>query len=173
MHLLLHLALATVLALTTSVGAATTHLRFYMHDTVTASASSPSTAALIVKGVAKLPNDPVNRFGDVYAIDDPLTEGPELSSALVGRARGFYMFASLTDGTLLLSATMEFTAGKLNGSSVSVLARDAILDEVRELPVVGGTSGLRGATGYGLLRTQSYNPSNNNAVLKIDMYLKV
>ena len=157
------------------VGAATTttHLRFYMHDTVTAGPSSPATAVRVVKGAAPLPNDPVNRFGDLYVIDDPLTEGPGAASPAVGRAQGFYLFASRTDQALLLSATMAFTAGRHNGSAIAVLARDDILDPVRELPVVGGTGGLRGATGYGLLRTHSFNASTNNAVLQIDMYLHV
>ena len=53
------------------------------------------------------------------------------------------------------------------------MGRDAILDEVRELPVVGGTGRFRGAAGYGLIRTHSFNASNNNAVLKVDMYLSV
>jgi len=54
-----------------------------------------------------------------------------------------------------------------------VLARDLILDKVRELPVVGGTGTLRGVTGYGLLRTHTFNTTDNNAVLKIDMYLSL
>lgn len=169
MPLLLQLALAVAVAVA-MVGTATTtttHTRFYMHDTVTASASGGVAAAA-------LPGDAVNRFGDLYAIDDPLTDGADAaSSAAVGRARGFYMFSSRTDSALLFSATMEFTAGVHRGGAVSVLARDAILDEVRELPVVGGAGVLRGAAGYGLLRTHSFNATTNNAVLQIDLYLSV
>lgn len=181
MPLLLQLVLA-VAAVAVAGGAATTtttHTRFYMHDTVTASASGggpAATAVRVVRGAAAaaLPGDAVNRFGDLYAVDDPLTDGPDASSsAAVGRARGFYMFASRTDSALLFSATMEFTAGVHRGGAVSVLARDAILDEVRELPVVGGAGVLRGAAGYGLLRTHSFNATTNNAVLQIDMYLTV
>jgi hypothetical protein len=70
---------------------------------------------------------------------------------------------------------MVFTAGGHNGSYIVVQARDAVLDKVRELPlpVVGGAGRFRSATGYGLLRTHSFNPSNKNAVLRIDMYLSV
>jgi hypothetical protein len=53
-----------------------------------------------------------------------------------------------------------------------VLSRDAILDPVRELPVVGGTGVFRGATGYGLLRTYSANSTTLNAVLEVDMYVR-
>ncbi|KQJ88949.1 dirigent protein 21 [Brachypodium distachyon] len=160
------------------VAATTTHLRFYMHDIVTALPPlyPVATAVPTVKGVTLLPNDPINRFGDTYVIDDSLTEGPEADSRLVGRAQGYYMFASQTDPSLLLSANMVFTAAagkQYNGSSVAVLARDAILDAVRELPVVGGTGVFRGARGYGLLRTHSFNLSSNNAVLQIDVYVQV
>ncbi|XP_062181830.1 dirigent protein 21-like [Phragmites australis] len=155
-------------------GASTTaQFRFYMHDTVTASAGSPATAVRVVRGAAPLPGDPVNRFGDLYVIDDPLTEGPSAASPVVGRAQGFYLFASRSDPALLLCADMVFTSGKHNGSAVAVLARDAILDDVRELPVIGGTGGFRGAAGYGLLRTHAFNASTNNAVLRIDMHLSV
>ncbi|KAM0882354.1 hypothetical protein ACQ4PT_032348 [Festuca glaucescens] len=161
------------LALVAAVAPATTHLRFYMHDIVTADASSPATAVRVVRGVAPLPNDPTNRFGDMYAIDDALTEAPGASSPVVGRAQGYYLFASRTDAALLLSANMVFTAGKRNGSALAVFARDAILDAVRELPVVGGSGAFRGATGYGLVRTHTFNATSNNAVLQIDMYLDV
>uniref|UniRef100_A0ACD5W8Z9 Uncharacterized protein n=1 Tax=Avena sativa TaxID=4498 RepID=A0ACD5W8Z9_AVESA len=166
---LVSLALAAAVARAT-----TTHLRFYMHDIVTAeSTARPATAVRVVRGVTPLPNDPTNRFGDMYAIDDALTEGPGASSPVVGRAQGYYLFASRTDAALLLSANMLFTAGKYNGSAVAVFARDAIIDAVRELPVVGGAGAFRGATGYGLLRTNTFNASSNNAVLQIDMYLDV
>lgn len=166
------MALAS-LTLVAAVAPTTTHLRFYMHDIVTAEAPSAATAVRVVRGLTPLPNDPTNRFGDMYAIDDALTEGPGAASPVIGRAQGFYLYASRTDAALLLSANMVFTAGKHNGSAVAVFARDAILDTVRELPVVGGTGAFRGAAGYGLLRTNTYNATTNNAVLQIDMYLHV
>jgi len=75
----------------------------------------------------------------MLVIDDPLTEGPDAASRAVGRVQEFYLFASQTELALLLCFSMVFTAGPHNGSTVAVLARDLILDKVRELPVVGGT----------------------------------
>ncbi|CAL4993952.1 unnamed protein product [Urochloa decumbens] len=154
-------------------GATTTHLQFYMHDTVTASAGSPATAMRTVRGPTPAPGNPINRFGDMYTIDDALTEEPDLASRAVGRAQGFYLMASRSADQLLLSGNMVFTAGKYNGSTVAMMGRDAILDEVRELPVVGGTGAFRDAAGFVQIRTHSFNASNNNAVLKVDMYLSV
>ncbi|OEL24821.1 Dirigent protein 21 [Dichanthelium oligosanthes] len=150
-----------------------THLQFYMHDIVTPSPGTQATVARVARGTTPLPTAPTTNFGDMYAIDDPLTEGPDAASRAVGRAQGFYLFASQTELALLLSINMVFTAGPHNGSTVAVLARDLIPADVRELPVVGGTGAFRGVTGYGLLRTHFHNVSAHNAVLRIDMYLSV
>ncbi|KAL6660595.1 hypothetical protein ACP70R_001630 [Stipagrostis hirtigluma subsp. patula] len=151
----------------------TTHLRFYMHDIVTPSPGSPATVAPVARGTTPLPVAPNVNFGNMFAVDDPLTEGPDAASPAVGRAQGFYMFASRTELALLLTVNMVFTAGPHNGSTVAVLARDLIPADVRELPVVGGTGAFRGAAGYGLLRTHAHNTTTHNAVLLIDMYIKV
>ncbi|XP_047093292.1 dirigent protein 1-like [Lolium rigidum] len=150
----------------------TTHIKFYLHDIATAVPSSPATAVRVARGVTPLPVDPAFRFGDMFVIDDLLTEGPNAASPAIGTAQGFYIFASRTDFTLMLSLNMVFTAGPHNGSTIAVLARDAILDPVRELPVVGGTGAFRGATGYGLLRTYSGNLTTFNAVVQVDMYVR-
>ncbi|XP_037488534.1 dirigent protein 21-like [Triticum dicoccoides] len=173
MQLLPALVFALALVLRASAAAAaaeTIHLKFYMHDIVT---GSPATAVQVIKGVVPLANDPTTHFGDMYVMDDLLTEGPDAASPAVGRAQGFFQFASMTEYALLLTANFVFTAGSHNGSSLAVLSRDVIFDTVRELPIVGGTGGLRGVTGYGLLRTHSANTTTRNAVLKIDMYLRM
>ncbi|KAJ1275508.1 hypothetical protein BS78_05G141000 [Paspalum vaginatum] len=171
---LLKLALiAMALASASAASASTTHLRFYMHDTVTASAENPATVVQVTRGTTPLPGAPTTRFGDMYVIDDPLTERPSASSPAVGRAQGFYLFSAQHELAVMHCLNIVFTAGENNGSYIVVQARDAILDKVRELPVVGGAGRFRGATGYGLLRTHSFNSSTNNAVLLIDMHLSV
>ncbi|CAM0879487.1 unnamed protein product [Alopecurus aequalis] len=165
--LLLKLALIIWLA-GTGHGAktTTTHLRFYMHDTLTA------TAARMTTGTTPVPSDPRYRFGDMYAIDDLLTEGPDVASPGVGRAQGFYIFASQAEIAQMLCFNVVFTSGTHKGSTIAVLGRNLFSAEVRELSVIGGTGAFRGVTGYGLLRTQAYNVSAYSAVLKIDMYLR-
>ncbi|XP_047085369.1 dirigent protein 1-like [Lolium rigidum] len=166
-------SLALLFVGTTAAARKTTHLKFYMHDVVTAVPSSPATTAVrVARGVTPLPLEPAIRFGDMFVIDDPLTEGPDSASPVVGTAQGFYIFASQTDFALMLTVNMVFTAGPHNGSTIAVLSRDAILDPVRELPIVGGTGVFRGATGYGLLRTYSANSTTLNAVLEVDMYVR-
>ncbi|KAK3118594.1 hypothetical protein QOZ80_9BG0702090 [Eleusine coracana subsp. coracana] len=174
--MLLQIALLSLAALAgTGDGAKTktrTHIRFYMHDLVTALPGRPATAVRITTGTTPVPVDPRIRFGDMYMIDDLLTEGPDPASPAVGRAQGFFLFASQTELAVLLSFNTVFTAGPYNGSTIALVSRDAFFDEVRELPVVGGTGMFRGVSGYGLLRTHIFNTSEMNAVLKIDMYLR-
>ncbi|CAO2146171.1 unnamed protein product [Urochloa humidicola] len=134
----------------------------------------PGDGSALARGTTPLPIAPATNFGDTFVIDDPLTEGPDAASPAVGRAQGFYMFASRTELALLLSVNMVFTAGpRINGSTVAVLARDLIPADVQELPVIGGTGAFCGVTGYGLLSTHFHNASSRNAVLRIDMYLSV
>jgi hypothetical protein len=160
------ISLAAALAGTGDAAKRSTHLTVYMHDTLNV------TTGLMTTGTRPVPADPRYRFGDMYAIDDPLTAGPDAASPAVGRAQGFYIFASQTEIALFFCFNVVFTSGPHNGSTIAVLARNVFADKVRELPVVGGTGAFRSVTGYGLLRTQSYNAGNYAAVLKIDLYLR-
>ncbi|KAB1227900.1 Dirigent protein 19 [Morella rubra] len=81
-------------------------------------------------------------------IDDPLTLGPKLSSKLIGRAQGFYALASQEEVGLLMAMNFAFTEGKYNGSTITVLGRNAVFTKVREMPVIGGSGLFRFATGY-------------------------
>ncbi|XP_073101950.1 dirigent protein 21-like [Elaeis guineensis] len=149
-----------------------THLHFYMHDS---NGGRKPTAIRVVQGPPlNLPGSNSN-FGDVFVMDDPLTEGPKSTSTskLVGRAQGLHVFASRdsADTALLLTTNLVFTEGKYNGSTLSILARDAIFAPVRELPVVGGTGEFRLARGYALLKTHSFNTNSSNAVLDLDVHV--
>ncbi|XP_073013306.1 dirigent protein 23-like [Typha latifolia] len=145
----------------------TTDLHFYMHDTL--SGRSP-TAIRSVVGPVALPSMPFN-FGDLYMIDDPLTRGPSPSSEILGRAQGFYSFASLSDQSLLLAVNLVLDSGEYNGSTLTVLGRDRILDPVRELPVVGGTGAFRMTRGYVLLKTNWLNQTTGDAVVEMDVHV--
>ncbi|KAJ3674796.1 hypothetical protein LUZ60_005412 [Juncus effusus] len=145
-----------------------THLQFYMHDTVT---GTNPTAIQVIKGPSKYNGPGQLGFGSVLMIDDPLTKSPNLSSNLMGRAQGFYAFAGLSGNELLLSMNILFMGGEYNGSSISVFGRDSFLDKERELPVIGGSEKFRMARGYILIKTFSYVPNTNNAVLEVHVYV--
>ncbi|XP_020110182.1 dirigent protein 21-like [Ananas comosus] len=170
-HLLLFLIAAAVAAAFTTHAVADdmTHLHFYMHDI----RSGPNaTAVEVVTGPVPVPSVPGVNFGDFVAIDDPLTEGPALSSRLVGRAQGFYLSAALQEVSFLVSANFVLAAdGPYNGSAVSVLGSDPIAAPVRELSVVGGSRRFRMAYGYVLWKTYFFNATTLDAILELDVYV--
>ncbi|CAN1151668.1 Dirigent protein 23 [Linum perenne] len=161
-----NLLLATLLLLLAAASAATrnqqrvTRVQFYMHDVV----SGPNATAIRVAGqnsttsAAANSSDPVGAmFGSIHMFDNPLTVDPSWNSTVVARAQGFYGMASQEDEfALLMSFTVGFVdGGPYNGSTFSVLGRNAIMNAVREMPVVGGTGVFRMARGYCLASTRS------------------
>jgi hypothetical protein len=139
------------------------HLRLYMHDIT---GGPGQTAVQVIKGPGTAhPVMPGSHFGDTTVIDDPLTEAPNTSSQLVGRAQGTYTLASLREPVLMVSMTV---ADYVN----AVVGRDDLSAAVRELAVVGGTGVFRRATGHVLWRTVRME-SRDHMVLQLDAYATV
>ena len=63
----------------------------------------------------------------------------ENTPKVVGRAQGIYALAAQSEAALLMVLNLVSTEGKYNGSTLSMLGRDAILFTVREMPIVGGS----------------------------------
>ncbi|CAA0808938.1 Dirigent protein 23 [Striga hermonthica] len=120
----------------------TTKLHFYFHDKV----SEPNATA--VRIIGDRPG-----FGMTVMMDDALTEGPDRGSKVVGRAQGLYSIAAQNDLSLLMVATYVFLEGSYKGSSISVLGRNHVFDDVREMPIVGGSGVFRLGRGYALAHT--------------------
>ncbi|KAI3824809.1 hypothetical protein L1987_06280 [Smallanthus sonchifolius] len=141
-----------------------THLHFFLHDTL--SGDNPS-AVLVAK-----PNNTVVQegnpipFGAVYVFDDPLTEGRDPKSKVIGNARGLYASISRgSDLTLLFNGDLEFTSGEFNGSSISVACRDPLV-LVKEMAVVGGRGKFRMAKGYIRNNAVFFNTTSGDAILE-------
>ncbi|KAL4376110.1 hypothetical protein GQ457_02G041000 [Hibiscus cannabinus] len=141
------------------------HLHFYFHDIV---AGKNATAVRVAQANTTTATSP---FGVVVVFDDPLTVGPDMGSKHVGQAQGIYAFASQTDASLLVAYNFAFTEGEYNGSSLTVLGRNAVASAVREMPVVGGSGTFRFARGYAEARTQSYDLKTGNTVDEFDVYV--
>ncbi|KAJ1432865.1 Dirigent protein [Sesbania bispinosa] len=130
------------------------HLHFYFHDII----DGPNQTAVRVAAASSTEKSPTG-FGAVVMMDDPLTELPEASSKVVGRAQGIYASASQSELGFLMVLNFAFTQGKYNGSNLSVLGRNMVESAVREMPVVGGSGLFRFARGYAQARTYSLNGS--------------
>ena len=63
------------------------------------------------------------------------------------------------------------TKGKYNGSTLSMLGRDAILFTVREMPIVGGSGFFRFARGYTQARTCMLDTKTKDVVVEFDVCL--
>ncbi|XP_010260988.1 PREDICTED: dirigent protein 22-like [Nelumbo nucifera] len=132
-----------------------TNIQFYMHDIV----GGPNPTAVQVAG--RLSNitssDPIaSSFGSIFVMDNPLTATPDINSTLMGRAQGLYAMSSQqNEFSLLMTLTYAFVSGPYNGSSFSVVGRNPVMNEVREMPIVGGTGIFRLARGYCLAKTHS------------------
>ncbi|KAL3623802.1 hypothetical protein CASFOL_032618 [Castilleja foliolosa] len=88
-------------------------------------------------------------------IDDaPLSRPNNNSKYIIGRAQGFYAEADQKTIGLLMVVNYVFTAGIYNGSSLSMLGRNPVLQTVRELPILGGTGKFRFAQGFALASTK-------------------
>nr|XP_043611913.1 dirigent protein 21-like [Erigeron canadensis] len=140
------------------------HLHFYFHDIL---GGDHPTAIRVAE--AAMTNTSKTAFGATVILDDPLTVGPEITSKIVGRAQGIYAFADLNEFALLMVLNYVFVEGKYNGSTLSVLGRNAPLTSVREMPIVGGTGLFRFARGYALAKTHSLNATNG--VLEYNVYV--
>jgi hypothetical protein len=140
------------------------HFRFYWHDTI--SGRNPS-AVMVVPPVSNTSTG----FGLVNMIDNPLTLGPNLSSKLVGRAQGFYASASQQELGLLMVMNFAFIEGKYNGSTISVLGRNAVFSALREMPVIGGSGLFRFARGYVQASTHSFDIKTKDAIVEYNVYV--
>ncbi|KAL6995016.1 hypothetical protein U1Q18_005150, partial [Sarracenia purpurea var. burkii] len=130
-------------------------IEFYMHDVVGGSSPTAVQVAGRSSNVSNL--DPIAAmFGSIFVMDNPLTVAPHMNSTLIGRAQGIYAMSSQYDEfSLLMTLTYNFVSGPYNGSSFSVVGRNPIMREVREMPIVGGTGMFRFARGYCLAKTYS------------------
>ncbi|XP_042515870.1 dirigent protein 22-like [Macadamia integrifolia] len=140
------------------------HLHFYFHDTI---GGSNPTAIRVAEAPSTKTSPTV--FGAVVMMDDPLTERPESISKLVGRAQGFYALASQSELALLMNLNFVFMEGKYNGITISILGRNAVFSDVREMPVVGGSGLFRLARGYALAKTHSFDTTT--VVVEYNVYV--
>ncbi|KAG2705934.1 hypothetical protein I3760_05G080500 [Carya illinoinensis] len=123
------------------------------------------------KEVASITNTSPTLFGAVFIFDDPLTEGPEGTSRLVGRAQGLYGSADQQELGLLVAVNFVFTTGKFNASSLTILGRNVALNPPAEMPIIGGTGVFRFARGFVMAKRHFLNVASGNGVLNYNVFV--
>ncbi|CAN6228754.1 unnamed protein product [Urochloa humidicola] len=78
----------------------------------------------------------------------------------------------LREPVLVVSVTVVLTAVPYNGSTLAVAGRDNVVEEKRELAIVGGTGRLRRAAGHVVWRTARLE-SPVHWVLELDVHASV
>ncbi|KAL6963736.1 hypothetical protein U1Q18_034741 [Sarracenia purpurea var. burkii] len=144
-----------------------TRLHFYFHDTL----SGKNPTAVLVTQPSTTSSGSLNPFGSIFMIDDLLTIGPEPNSTLVGLAQGIYAGASssLEDISLFMTLNYVFTAGAYNGSTLSILGRNPVFEEYREMPIVGGSGVFRLARGIATAKTYWFNATTGDAIVEYNV----
>jgi hypothetical protein len=117
-------------------------------------------------------------FGSITVVDDELTEGHELGSAVIGKAQGFYLASSL-DGT---SHTMAFSVllhgGENHGEIEDTISffgvhRTATPDS--QIAVIGGTGKYENAKGYASVETlpqvDQHTTDGVDTIMHFNVYL--
>ncbi|CAA0829919.1 Dirigent protein 23 [Striga hermonthica] len=131
-----------------------TNLEFYFHDTF--SGRNPTAVP-----IARPKKQFSTLFGTLVMIDDPLTEGPDIGSKAVGRAQGMYGGSDLE--TMSLTMALNFVFNE-DGSTLSMLGRNPVMEKVREMPIIGGTGKFLMANGFALASTVSANAQGDAVV---------
>ncbi|KAI4375641.1 hypothetical protein MLD38_013495 [Melastoma candidum] len=102
----------------------------------------------------------LSRFGYLAMIDDVVTEGPDPTSNVIGRAQGLFGSADVNTPGFFLDFNIYFTSGSYNGSTLHISGRDSPSMCNRELSVTGGTQEFRLAMGFVTVSTISGNSSS-------------
>ncbi|XP_071700706.1 dirigent protein 22-like [Rutidosis leptorrhynchoides] len=133
-----------------------TKLHFYFHDTTT----GPSQTAYQV-AESNISSTTTTQFGRTFMFDNPLTVEPDIRSLKIGKGQGFFGAASFEEPRFLMNLNFVFTQGKYNGSTLQFLGSNPILEQVREMSIVGGTGIFRLARGIATLQTHFVNATSS------------
>lgn len=140
-----------------------THLRLYWHDSTRG--QNPSTVRI------QQPVSNSSLFGSISMMDDALTTDVMKNSTVVGQAQGIYAGAAQGEIGLLMVMNFAFKTGKYNGSTITILGRNVVMEKAREMPVVGGSGMFRFARGYVEARTKFLDLKSGVAIVEYNCYV--
>ncbi|KAK3002253.1 hypothetical protein RJ639_020891 [Escallonia herrerae] len=93
-------------------------------------------------------------FGSITVVDNELTEGHELGSAVLGKGQGFYLSSSLDGSSHTLALTTLFHGGDHEvDDTISFFGVHRTASQVSHIAVIGGTGKYEHAKGYATIET--------------------
>lgn len=144
-----------------------TNIVLYVHDYL----KGQDASAITVAG-KEGPASSVFHFGTMLAVDDIVTEGPDLGSKRIGRAQGWYINSQIDGKALYMVFSVMFTDGEFKGSTLEIQGSDVFSMKEREFGIVSGTGYFRFVKGYGIMETEYMDLANLRAVLKLNITVK-
>ncbi|XP_020220138.1 dirigent protein 24 [Cajanus cajan] len=120
-------------------------------------------------------------FGSVTVIDDQITEGHELDSAVIGRAQGFYLASSLDGSSQTIVLTVLMHGGEHEQhhdgveDSINLFGVHRTASHESEIAVIGGSGKYENARGYAaletLLKEDQHTTDGVDTILHFNVYL--
>ncbi|KAL2465212.1 Dirigent protein 9 [Abeliophyllum distichum] len=115
-------------------------------------------------------------FGSVTVVDNEITEGHELGSAVLGKAQGFYL-ASSSDGsthTLALTALFHTGGEHETDDTISFFGIHRTATPISHIAIVGGTGKYENAKGVYISGRDHFdlfffNPQTSLAIVKVQL----
>lgn len=94
-------------------------------------------------------------FGSITVVDNELTEGHELGSAVLGKGQGFYLSSSLDGSSHTIALTTLFHGDDHEhvDDTISFFGVHRTASEVSQIAVIGGTGKYEHAKGYASVET--------------------
>ncbi|KAI3458401.1 hypothetical protein Pfo_015064 [Paulownia fortunei] len=117
---------------------------------------------------AEITSKSPTNFGRILVIDNPLTTGSDPESQFMGRYQGMNAYSDFNEASANMNMNIIFSGGEYDGSTLSIMGRQPVYEEVRVLSIIGGTGVFRFAKGTVLASTLSSDP-----VTKIGTYVYV
>ncbi|GKB89913.1 dirigent protein 5-like protein [Tanacetum coccineum] len=94
------------------------------------------------------------KHGMLVIFDDPITKDTHLLSPPIARAQGFYFYDMKTMYNAWFSYTLIFNSTEHKGT-INIMGADMMMEETRDLSVVGGTGDFFMARGIATIRTDT------------------
>ncbi|KAG8380440.1 hypothetical protein BUALT_Bualt06G0015500 [Buddleja alternifolia] len=94
-------------------------------------------------------------FGSITVVDNEMTEGHELGTAVLGKAQGFYITSSSDGSSHTLALTALFHGGDHNevDDTISFFGVHRTATPISHIAIVGGTGKYEDAKGYATIET--------------------
>ncbi|KAM7510579.1 hypothetical protein LguiB_009454 [Lonicera macranthoides] len=116
-------------------------------------------------------------FGSITVVDNELTEGHELGSAVLGKGQGFYLSSSLDGSSHTIALTTMFHGGDHNEvvDTISFFGVHRTASIESQIAVIGGTGKYEHAKGYATVETlhqvDQHTTDGVETVLHFTVYL--